>query len=91
MDGFKESTLEGHVQLCELRYRALEEKINHVEQRITKMEDQISTLKKDMATGFGDIKLLIEKQNTAKTIQLIATTGTIIAALVAMFGYILTH
>lgn len=89
MDAFKETTLKGHVQLCELRYKALEEKINAVERRLTTVEDQISNLKKDMATGFGEIKLLIEKQNNARTIQLIATIGTIAAAAVTgLFVYL---
>lgn len=89
MDAFKETTLKGHVQLCELRYKALEEKINAVERRLTTVEDQISNLKKDMATGFGEIKLLIEKQNNARAIQLIATVGTIAAAAVTgLFVYL---
>ena len=33
---FKETTLEGHIQLCELRYKNLEEKINAVEARLTR-------------------------------------------------------
>jgi hypothetical protein len=89
MDRFKETTLKGHIQLCELRYQNLEEKINAVEHRLTKVEDQISALKKEMSTGFGEVKLLIEKQNNARTIQLIATAGTVLAALVAgAFAYL---
>lgn len=83
MDNFKETSLKGHIQLCELRYKSLEEKINAVEQRITKVEDKISSLKAEMATGFADIKLLIERQNNARTIQIIATAGTVVAAVIA--------
>ena len=83
MDNFKETTLKGHIQLCELRYRSLEDKINAVEQRITKVEDKISTLKTEMQAGFTDIKLLIERQNNSRTVQIIATTGTVIAAVIA--------
>lgn len=91
MDRFKETTLKGHIQLCELRYQNLEEKINAVEHRLTKVEDQISALKKEMSTGFTEIKLLIEKQNNARTIQLIATLGVVAAAIVTSVGYVLTH
>jgi len=91
MDNFKETTLKGHIQLCELRYRNLEEKINEVEQRLTKMEDNISALKKEMATGFGEIKLLIEKQNNARAVQLIATIGSVAVAVLALVGYVITH
>jgi len=91
MSDFKETTLEGHVQLCELRYRALEEKINAVDARLTKVEAAVSNLKNDMATGFGDIKLLLEKQSNARTIQIIATAGTVVAAVLAVAGYIITR
>ena len=91
MDKFKETTLKGHIQLCELRYQKLEEKINEVEQRLTKVEDQISSLKTSMAEGFGEIKLLIEKQNNARTTQIIATGGAVIIAVVGLLGYLITH
>jgi pantothenate kinase len=91
MDGFKETTLEGHVQLCELRYKNLEEKINEVEARLTKVETAVSNLKSEMQTGFAEIKLLLERQSNARTIQIIATAGTVIAAALTLVGYILTH
>lgn len=91
MSDFKETTLEGHVQLCELRYKNLEEKINEVEARLTKVEDQISALKTTMATGFGEIKLLIEKQNSARSTQVIATVGAVVVAIIGAVGYIITH
>ena len=91
MDGFKETTLESHIILCELRYKNLEEKINAVEARLTKVETAVSTLKSEMATGFSEIKLLLEKQSNARTIQIIATAGTIVTAVLALAGYILTH
>lgn len=80
-----------HVSLCEERYKALETRLDAVEQRLTKMEDQISAIKGQMATGFNDIRLLIEKQNNARTIQLITTFGTIAVAIIGLLGYIITH
>ena len=91
MDKFKETTLKGHIQLCELRYQSLEEKINAVEERLTKVETEISSLKKDMATGFGEIKLLIEKQSNARSIQIIATVGTVLVAVIGLVGFVITH
>jgi hypothetical protein len=91
MDKFKETTLKGHIQLCELRYQKLEEKINEVEQRLTKVEDQISSLKISMAANFNELKMLIEKQNNARTTQLIATAGAILVAVIGAASYILTH
>lgn len=91
MDNFKETSLKGHVQLCELRYKSLEEKLDAFDQRLTKVETEISALKKDMANGFGEIKVLLEKQSNARAIQLIATFGTITVAVIGLLGYIITH
>jgi pantothenate kinase len=91
MDHFKETTLEGHIQLCELRYKNLEEKINEVEARLTKVETAVANLKSEMQSNFTEIKLLLERQSNARTIQIIATAGTVIASGLALAGYILTH
>lgn len=80
-----------HVSLCEQRYKELEGRLDAMDQRLTKLEDQISAVKKDMATGFNDIRLLLEKQNSARFIQMTATLGTIAAAIIGVIGYIITH
>ena len=91
MDQFKETTLEGHIQLCELRYKSLEDKINALEQRLTKVEADISSIKRDISTGFSEVKLLIEKQSNARHIQILATSGSIIVALLGTIGYMIAR
>ena len=91
MDEFKETTLEGHIQLCELRYKSLEDKINALDQRLTKVEDKISALKGEMLSGFADIRLLLEKQSNSRTIQIIATVGTVAASLASAIVYYILH
>ena len=89
MDNFKENTLKGHVQLCELRYKALEERLDNVESKLEKLENDVSALKTQTQQGFSEIKLLLERQNSSKQIQLIATFGTIITAVLGFIGYII--
>jgi len=89
MDNFKETSLKGHIQLCELRYQALEERLDAVESRIAKIEATIADLKSQTQAGFSEIKLLLERQNSSKQVQLIATFGTIITAVLGFIGYII--
>jgi predicted nucleic acid-binding Zn-ribbon protein len=89
MDNFKETSLKGHIQLCELRYKALEERLDNVENRIAKIEATISDLKSQTQAGFSEIKLLLERQNSSKQVQLIATFGTIITAVLGFIGYLI--
>lgn len=88
-DQFKETTLKGHIQLCELRYQALENRLDGLETRLAKLETDVSSLKGTVQTGFNEIKLLLEQRNTSKVNQTIATTGTLLAAIIGLIGYII--
>ena len=89
MDQFKETTLKGHVQLCELRYKALDERLDNVESKLAKLETDVTELKEQTQQGFAEIKLLLERQNSSKQVQVIATFGTIITAILAFAGYLI--
>lgn len=80
-----------HTQLCAERYKELNSRLEALDERLTKVETQIADIKAHMATGFGEIKLLLERQSNQRTIQVIATVGTITAAIVAAIGYAITH
>lgn len=87
----EETDLATHVEICAIRYQGIEDKFTALETRITKVEVEISSLKSQMNAGFTEIKLLLEKQNTARSIQLIATFGTLVTAILAFAGYVITH
>jgi chromosome segregation ATPase len=90
MDNFKETTLKGHIQACEIRYLNLDERLNNVEDKITKIEQSVSDLKDQTQAGFSEIKLLLERQNSSKHTQMIATFGTIVTAILGFIGYLIT-
>ena len=87
----EEENLATHVALCSERYEGIQKKFDNIDQRLSKLETDVSALKSAMQSGFSDIKLLLEKQSNARTIQLIATFGTVIAAVIGVMGYLLTH
>jgi len=89
MDKFKETTLKGHIQACEIRYLNLDERLNNVEDKIAKIEQSVADLKDQTQAGFSEIKLLLERQNSSKQVQLIATFGTIITAVLGFIGYLI--
>ena len=77
-----------HVQLCTERYNALEEKIHAVEARIAKIESAVADLKVQTSAGFAEIRLLLERQNSNKQVQTIATFGVIVTAILSFVGYL---
>ena len=86
----EESDLATHVELCAVRYKGIEDKFNDVENRLTKIENDLGALKHQTQEGFSEIKLLLERQNSSKQVQVIATFGTIITAILAFVGYLIT-
>lgn len=86
----EEKDLATHVEICTIRYEGIQEKIDGLNTRLNKVERDISELKIQTQSGFADIKLLLERQNAGKQTQMIATFGTIITAVLAFVGYLLT-
>jgi len=82
-DQFKETTLKGHIQLCELRYKNLEERLDNVEARLSKIESKVSDLGAAIQSNLLEIKLTIEKANGRRDVQVIATLGTIVVAAIS--------
>jgi uncharacterized protein YoxC len=88
MDNFKETTLKGHIQLCELRYKSLEQRLENVEQRLAQIESKVSDLGSQIQSNLLEIKLVLEKANSRRDVQIVATLGTIVVAVIGavMFG-----
>jgi SUMO ligase MMS21 Smc5/6 complex component len=87
----EETNLAAHVEICAIRYRGIEEKLDDFDRRLIKLETDVSALKSGMQSGFSEIKLLLERQSNARFIQVVATGGTVAASILALVGYILTH
>jgi hypothetical protein len=88
----KEQTdLATHVEICAIRYQGIEDKFNVIERRLDKVETDISAIKTQMQTGFTEIKLLLERQNSSKQTTLITTVGTIVVAVIGVIGYLITR
>ena len=87
----EEQDLATHVEICAIRYKGIEEKMDGLDTRLTRLEITVADLKSQMAANFAEIKLLLERQNSTRSAQLIATAGSVIAAILALIGYIITR
>lgn len=76
-----------HVSLCELRYKELERRLDAVETRIGMLATEIADVKIQMEKNFSQLRLIIERQNNARTTQIIASAGAVIVALVGVLIY----
>lgn len=81
-DQFKETSLKGHIQLCELRYKNLEQRLDNVEQRLATIESKVSDLGSQIQSNLLEIKLVLQKADSRRDVQIIATLGTIVVAII---------
>jgi hypothetical protein len=84
-------SLEIHVDLCELRYKALEDRMTRIEQKVQDISIDVQDFKDEVRKGFGEIKdmLVMAKDEKFKTV--IITAGSVIVGLLTLLGYIVVH
>lgn len=87
----EEKDLATHTAICAIRYQGIEDKFNVIERRLNKVEADINTFKTEMQEGFSEIKLMLERNNNNRQIQLIATVGSVVVAVIGVIGYLITH
>ena len=68
MAASERTSLEAHVDLCAERYRALEEKLDKLEQRMTTMEEHIVIIRTKISESAAE--------TTSKTSGQLITVGT---------------
>jgi len=85
------TNLETHVDLCELRYRQLDDRMTRVEQRIDDVTEELKAVKAEMNSGFGDIKDMLTSAKDEKFKTVVITAGSIIVGLLGVLGYLITH
>jgi len=87
----EETNLAAHVEICALRFKGIEEKMNALEKRLDKVEDTLSALKTQNEENFTEIKVLIERQTSQRQTALITTIGSIVVAVLGLIGYLITR
>ena len=76
----EKKSLEAHVELCAERYNALENKLEHVESKITRLE-----------TVMQEVHEMVHNMAQKRTDQIISWGIGIIGVLAATVGYLITH
>jgi len=84
-------SLEIHVDLCELRYKALEDRMTRIEQHMQEMSVDLRDFKGEVRKGFGDIKIMLQSARDEKFKTIIGAGGSVVVGLLALLGYIVVH
>ena len=84
-------SLEIHVDLCELRYKALEDRMTRIEQKVQAISIDVQDFKDEVRRGFGEIKDMLVSARDEKYKTIVMTAGSIIVGLLGLLGYIVVH
>ena len=80
-----------HVDICQLRYQQLEERIVRVENTVSTINKDLQDFKHEVRENFDDIKQMLNAAKDQKFNTTVASASGIIIALLGMLGYIITH
>ena len=83
--------LEIHVDLCQLRYQQLDDRMTRVEQRIHEINLDLQSFKTEMREQFTEVKNLLMQNREEKFKVIVASVSGIIVALIGVVSYVITH
>lgn len=86
-----EARLSTHEAVCAERYKALEGRMDNIENRMDSISSDVKELKQTNDKQFKELKELIERRHSGSHTAIITSAGTIIVALIGFLGYLLTH
>lgn len=87
----EETDLATHVEICALRYQGIQDKIEKIETKLSSLDNELREFKEATTANLNEIKDLISKRMSQSYQNIITTAGTVIVALIAFLGYLLTH
>ena len=84
-------SLEIHVDLCELRYKTLEDRMTRVENQVKELNIDMQDFKEEVRRSFAEIKAMLQLAKDEKFKTIIGAGGSVVVGLLALLGYIVVH
>ena len=86
-----EARLNTHEQICAERYKGIELRMDNIESRVDSIASDVKELKSTNDKQFNEIKGMLTAAKDEKFKVMVSATATVIVALLAMLGYLITH
>lgn len=91
MSDLEKENLEAHVDLCAERYKRLEEKFNNLELRLNSLKQDFALMDTNMSAKHKELVAMIQESSSSRFKVLVATSGTVIAAVLSVLGYLIVN
>jgi chromosome segregation ATPase len=83
--------LEIHVDLCELRYKQLDDRMTRVENKIEDINRDLRDFKDEVREQFDQLKNLLGQAKDQKFNTMVGAGASVVVGLLALLGYIVVH
>ena len=80
-----------HVDICQLRYQQLEERIARVENHVATINKDLQDFKSEMRENFDQVKTMIAAAQAQRFNTMVGSAATVVVALLGMLGYLIVH
>jgi hypothetical protein len=91
MSDLEKQNLEAHVDLCAERYKRLEEKFGTLDVRLSSLNKDFELLDSKLETKHKELVAMIQESTSSRFKVLVATSGTVVAALLSVLGYLILN
>jgi hypothetical protein len=91
MSDLEKENLEAHVDLCAERYKRLEEKFGNLELRLGSLKQDFALMETNMSAKHKELVGMIQESSSSRFKVLVATSGTVIAAVLSVLGYLIVN
>jgi hypothetical protein len=91
MSDLEKENLEAHVDLCAERYKRLEEKFGTLELRLGSLKQDFALMETNMSAKHKELVGMIQESSSSRFKVLVATSGTVIAAVLSVLGYLIVN
>lgn len=86
-----EARLNTHEILCAERYKGIENRMDNIDTRMDTISSDLREMKNTSDKQFNEIKGMLTAAKDEKFKVMVSATATVIVALLAMLGYLITH
>ena len=91
MSDLERQNLEAHVDLCAERYKRLEEKFETLDARLGSLKKDFELLDANMDSKHKELVSMIQESTGSRFKVLVATSVTVIAAILSVLGYLVVN
>ena len=80
-----------HVDICQMRYQQLEERIGRVEVTVAEINKDLQSFKTEVRENFDEIKAMLGRAKDERFKTMVTASASVIVGLLGLIGYIVIH